>query len=72
MVQAGSTAACPACGTPARRVFTPPGLSVLAAPARRALDTEEASAHEPTVVAEKHGRPLPHRHGVTPPWAMGH
>ena len=46
----------------ARRVFTPPGLALLAKPLRGALDREEKSAHEPDVVAGKTGRPMPHRH----------
>jgi putative FmdB family regulatory protein len=72
MGQAGARARCPACGDEARRLFTPPGLALLASPVRRALDVEEKSAHEPAVVAEKRGRPLPHRHAPTPPWTLGH
>jgi putative FmdB family regulatory protein len=72
MGQAGAPARCPRCGGEARRVFTPPGLSLLARQVREALDTEEMSAHEPAVVSEKRGRPLPHRHAPTPPWTLGH
>ena len=72
MAEAGAAAACPACGVEARRVFTPPGLALLARPVRRALDLEEKSAHEPDVVAEKRGRPLPHRHAPAPPWVLSH
>jgi putative FmdB family regulatory protein len=72
MVEAGSPARCPSCGGSARRVFSPPSLALLARPARRALDMEEKSAHEPEVVSEKRGRPLPHRHAPSPPWAIGH
>ena len=72
MAEASAAAACPACGAEARRVFTPPGLVRIAAPARRALDLEEKSAHEPDVVTEKRGRPMPHRHGAGPPWALAH
>jgi hypothetical protein len=50
-------------------VFTPPRLTRLATPVRRALETEEASAHEPRVVTEKRGRPLRHREPV-PPWVL--
>lgn len=72
MAEASSAARCPACGTEARRVFTPPGLARLATPARSALDMEEKSAHEPAVVADKGGRPLPHQHAAAPPWVLAH
>jgi hypothetical protein len=72
MADAGSAARCPACGTEARRVFTPPGLARLAKPVRSALDMEEKSAQEPAVVADKRGRPLPHRHAAAPPWVLTH
>lgn len=72
MGQAGAPARCPACGGDARRVFTAPGLALLASPVRRTLDMEEKSAHEPAVVAQKRGRPLPHGHAPTPPWTLGH
>jgi putative FmdB family regulatory protein len=72
MAEAGLPGTCPACGAPARRVFTPPGVARLARPLRRALDTEEKSACEPAVVAAKRGRALPHRHGPAPPWVMSH
>jgi len=70
MAEASSRARCPACQREARRVFTPPRLSRLAAPMRRALDTEEASAHEPRVVTEKRGRPLRQRREPVPPWVL--
>ena len=72
MAQASEPARCPSCGTAARRVFTPPGLPLLARPLRRALDLEEKSAHEPDVVTERRGRPMPHRHAPAPPWAVTH
>jgi putative FmdB family regulatory protein len=72
VAEAGEPTACPECGAQARRVFTPPGLSLVARPMRRVLDLEEKSAHEPDVVTEKRGRPLPHRHGEAPPWALAH
>jgi len=72
MAEAGTPANCPNCGTTARRVFTPPGLSLLAAPMRRVLTEEDRSAHEPDVVAERRGRPLPHRHEPSPPWVLSH
>jgi putative FmdB family regulatory protein len=72
MAEAGEPARCPSCGAEARRVFTPPGLELLARPVRRALDKEEKSAHEPDVVPEKRGRPMPHRHAPTPTWVLGH
>jgi putative FmdB family regulatory protein len=72
MAQAAAPALCPACGTEARRVFTPPGLARLAGPMRGALGMEEKSAHEPAVVTEKRGRPRAHAHGATPPWVLSH
>jgi putative FmdB family regulatory protein len=72
MVEAGAPARCPSCGGSARRVFSPPGLALLARPVRRALDLEERSSHEPEVVSEKRGRPMPHRHAPSPPWTLGH
>jgi len=72
MAQAAAPAPCPTCATEARRVFTPPGLALLARPARRALDMEEKSAHEPAVATEKRGRSRAHAHGVTPPWVLSH
>jgi putative FmdB family regulatory protein len=70
MDEASSRASCPTCQREARRVFTPPRFSRLAAPMRRALDTEEASAHEPRVVTEKRGRPLRQRGEPVPPWVL--
>jgi putative FmdB family regulatory protein len=72
MAESAEPARCPSCGTAARRVFTPPGLAVLAAPMRRALDEEDRSAHEPEVVTERRGRPMPHRHEPSPPWVLSH
>jgi putative FmdB family regulatory protein len=72
MAEAGEPARCPGCGSDARRGFIPPGIALLARPVRRALDIEEKSAHEPEVVSEKSGRPTPHRHAPSPPWALGH
>ncbi len=69
---AGAPAACPACGAVARRVFTPPGLALLAKPLRGALEREEKSAHEPDVVTQKTGRPRPHKHDPAPPWVLSH
>jgi putative FmdB family regulatory protein len=70
MTEASSRACCPGCQAEARRVFTPPRLAQLAAPMRRALETEEASGHEPRVVTEKHGRPLRQRRPPAPPWVL--
>jgi putative FmdB family regulatory protein len=72
MADASTAAACPKCGAEARRVFTPPGLALLARPVRGALEVEEKSAHDPDVVVEKRGRPLPHRHAAGPPWVLAH
>jgi putative FmdB family regulatory protein len=70
MAEASSRASCPTCQREARRVFTPPRLARLAAPMRRALETEEASAHEPRVVSEKRGRPLRQHREPVPPWVL--
>jgi putative FmdB family regulatory protein len=72
MAEASAAAACPTCGAEARRVFTPPGLALLARPVRRALDLEEKSAHQPDVVSHKGGGPPPHRHSPAPPWVLSH
>jgi putative FmdB family regulatory protein len=72
IARASEAAACPTCDGEARRVFSPPGLALLARPMRRALELEEKSAHEPDVAREKRGRPLPHRHAPAPPWVLEH
>jgi putative FmdB family regulatory protein len=72
MAQAGSPAQCPECDTQARRVFTAPGVALLAAPRRGALEREERSAHEPEMTTRKTGRHMPHRHGARPAWVMSH
>ncbi|HWT24912.1 MAG TPA: FmdB family zinc ribbon protein [Solirubrobacteraceae bacterium] len=72
VADAAAPATCPACGTAARRVFSPPGLRLLAKPLRGALDREEKSAHEPEVARTKQGRPMPHGHSPTPPWVLSH
>jgi putative FmdB family regulatory protein len=72
MAEAGTPVRCPGCGAEARRVFSPPGLALLARPVRLGLDMEERSAHEPQVMSEKRGRPMPHRHAPSPPWVVGH
>jgi putative FmdB family regulatory protein len=68
MAETGNAAHCPICLREARRIFTPPGLARLATPVRRVLETEEASAHEPRVVTQKRGRPLPRHRSPAPPW----
>lgn len=72
MAEAGAPTRCSRCGNNARRVYTPPGIARLTRPVRRALDHEERSAHEPAVVTEKSGRPMPHRHAPVPPWSLAH
>jgi len=72
MAESAAPARCPSCGAGARRVFTPPGLALLAAPLRRMLDEEHRSAHEPDVVTERRGRSMPHRHEPAPPWVLSH
>jgi putative FmdB family regulatory protein len=63
VAEAGAAGHCPGCGAEGRRVYSPPGLALLARPLRRALDREERSAHEPEVVTSKRGRPLHHHRG---------
>jgi putative FmdB family regulatory protein len=70
MAEAGQAAQCPICRGEVRRVFTPPNLTRLARPVRQALETEEASAHEPRVVTQKLGRPLPQHRSPAPPWVL--
>jgi putative FmdB family regulatory protein len=70
MAETGKAAHCPNCLREARRVFTPPSLTRPASPVRRALETEEASAHEPRVVTQKAGRPLPRHRAPAPPWVL--
>jgi putative FmdB family regulatory protein len=72
VVEAGAPARCPSCGGGASRVFTPPGLSLLAKPLRAARDMEEKSAHEPAIVSTKQGRARPHSHEPSPPWVLTH
>jgi putative FmdB family regulatory protein len=72
MAEAAAPARCPSCGTRARRVFSPPGLTLLARPLRRVLEEEDRSAHAPDVVSERCGRPLPHPHEQSPPWVLSH
>lgn len=72
MAEATVPATCPACGSRARRVFTPPGLRTLSPAVRTGREMEEKSAHEPDLVATKRGRPLPHRHTPMPPWVLSH
>jgi putative FmdB family regulatory protein len=70
MAETGKAARCPNCLREARRVFTPPALTRLARPVRQVLEKEEASAHEPHVVTQKAGRPLPQRRSPAPPWVV--
>jgi putative FmdB family regulatory protein len=70
MAETGRPARCPICLRDSRRVFTPPGITRLATPVRRVLEKEEASAHEPRVVAQKRGRPLPQHRSRKPPWVL--
>jgi putative FmdB family regulatory protein len=74
LADAAAPAACPACGSSGRRVYSAPGIVRTPAAMRLALGREERSAHEPEVVGAPAGPPMPgaHRHGPAPPWAMGH
>ena len=57
MGEATATAACPACGAPARRVFTAPMLKRAPANRMALIDRAEKSRDEPDVVSS-----LPPRH----------
>ena len=72
MARVAEEARCPDCRHEARRVFTPPSLPALTSGVRRALETEEASAHEPAVVTQKRGRPVPRPVVPAPPWVVSH
>lgn len=72
MAESGAATRCPRCGAAAARVFTAPAVRRLEAPVRRVLDMQDRSAHEPDVVKERRGRPLPHRHEPSPPWVLSH
>lgn len=64
MTEVGDSHPCPRCSAPARRVFTPPRLSLGDSAARRLLDATTATAHEPAVVSSVPGRsraPVPRR-----------
>lgn len=50
MVEAATVAACPGCGSQARRVYQAPGLRSLDDGLRRALDAQDRSADAPQVV----------------------
>jgi putative FmdB family regulatory protein len=47
---AGSSETCASCGSEASRVFTPPRVGRAPGSLGRALEAQEASAHEPRVV----------------------
>ena len=51
MREVTSTAACPCCGGPARRIYTAPATPMVAPGLRRMLDAQDASRHEPQVVS---------------------
>jgi putative FmdB family regulatory protein len=64
MGTAPSVAGCPACGEPAPRRFSAPALTAPHAPARRARELADTSAHEPTVTSRV---PPPPRRSAQPP-----
>jgi putative FmdB family regulatory protein len=74
VLDAATALACPTCEGPARRRFTPPGVTRTPAPLRAARDREARSVHEPEVVREPSGRspPWEHRRGHGLPWTVGH
>lgn len=60
MGRAGASVACPSCARSARRRYTAPASTRRNTPVTRALQRQEASAHEPevvTTVANKKRRP---------------
>ena len=60
MGSAGTSVACPSCAQPVRRRYTAPASTRGNTPVARALQRQEASAHEPevvTTVARKKQRP---------------
>lgn len=66
VAQATEQCPCPACGTPARRRFTVPGVTTAAGPlasasARDKARFDRAQSGEPTVTGPPPGRPLHHR-----------
>ncbi|MGP4024060.1 FmdB family zinc ribbon protein [Actinomadura sp. 3N407] len=61
---AGSAETCAACGGEASRVFTAPHLARTPRPIDRALQAQEAGAHEPRVV--KRVPEAPRRPAATP------
>lgn len=67
MGAAGREAACPVCGTPARRLLSAPGLSRTGTPEARLIERTEATASEPGVVASPPAGPRrPARHSTNP------
>jgi putative FmdB family regulatory protein len=70
MAESGSQAFCPTCLRAPRWLFPPPRPPRLAAPLTRALESEEASADQPRVVTQKHGRPLGQSRQPVPPWVL--
>ena len=58
MAEVRPTCPCPACGQPARRVYSAPQLRFGDATARRLLAATERSAHEPAVVSAPSGVPV--------------
>ena len=73
MPDASAPAECPTCHGLGQRVYTPPGLVRVPSSVRLGRALEEKSAHEPAVVREPVGRPLPSaRRGHRPPWVVGH
>jgi putative FmdB family regulatory protein len=57
---------CPSCARPSRRVFDAPALRGVHPGLRRALDAQQRSAHEPTVVRTDQGATLGPSRRATP------
>ena len=52
MAETDASQDCAGCGTPSRRLYSPPAVRRVAAPLAGALGAQERSAHEPQVVTD--------------------
>ena len=59
--EAGDSTACPSCGEAARRVYSMPATRNVPVALSDAMHRAEKSAHEPEVVRQPAGEPLPGR-----------
>ena len=77
MNESGAPAPCPVCDASARRIISAPNLSGLPRHTVKALDRNEKSRHEPSVVQKERrpgtGEPPRARAHVSPrPWCIEH